>query len=291
MSAADARISTALPSHPKTKKLIRRLGAEGAWALVCLFLWAASNRSDGDLSGMTDEDIELAADWGGAEGALIAELAKVRFLDGEAGTRAIHDWAEHNPWAAGAKMRSQKAQWNAAKRHHGVAEANRQVPEYAALRDAASIAGSTNAASNKHAEAVQAVKCSNAPSPVPIPTPTSISPDGDGDKSAVADVVDNCPQQKIIEAYHRHLPMGRQVREWTPARSQALRARWREKPQRQNLEWWDRFFAYVGVSDFLTGKVNAPGRRPFDLSLDWLVKAENMAKVVEGAYENDEVAA
>lgn len=291
MTAADARISTALPSHPKTKKLIRRLGPPGGWALVCLFLWVASNRSDGDLSGMTDEDIELAADWGGAEGALIAELAKVRFLDGEAGTREIHDWAEHNPWAAGAKMRSQKAQWNAAKRHHGVAEANRLVPEYAALRDAASIAGSTSAAGEDGAEGMRSAEDSIAPSPSPSPSPIPTSPDGDGDKSAVADVVDNCPQQKIIEAYHRHLPMGRQVREWTPARSQALRARWREKPQRQNLEWWDRFFAYVAKSDFLTGKVSSPRRRPFDLSLDWLVKAENLAKVVEGAYENDEVAA
>ncbi|MBT9462541.1 hypothetical protein [Hydrogenophaga sp.] len=171
MMAADARISTGLPSHPKTKKLIRRLGPAGGWGLVCLFLWAASNRSDGDLSGMTDEDIELAADWGGADGAFIGELAKVRFLDGEVGTRAIHDWAEHNPWAAGAKMRSQKAQWNAAKRHHGVAEANRQVPEYAALRDAACNAGSTSAAGEDGAGCMQPAEDSIAPSPSPSPFP------------------------------------------------------------------------------------------------------------------------
>lgn len=112
------------------------------------------------------------------------------------------------------------------------------------------------------------------------------SPIGDGDKSAEADVVDPCPQQEIIALYHRLLPTGRQVREWTPARAQALRARWREKAKRQNLEWWERFFGYVAESDFLTGKVHTPGRKPFELSLDWLVKAENMAKVIEGAYQN-----
>lgn len=112
------------------------------------------------------------------------------------------------------------------------------------------------------------------------------SPNGDGDKSEASDVVDPCPHQQIIELYHRHLPMGRQVREWTPARSQALRARWREKPKRQSLEWWERFFAYVAESDFLTGKTATPGRKPFEVSLDWLVKAENMAKVIEGAYQN-----
>lgn len=117
----------------------------------------------------------------------------------------------------------------------------------------------------------------------------NISPNGDGENGAA--VVHDCPQQEIIEAYHRLLPSGRQIREWTPARAASLRARWREKPARQKLEWWERFFAYVATSDFLTGKTNTPGRKPFEVSLDWLVKAENMAKVIEGAYENERQAA
>lgn len=119
----------------------------------------------------------------------------------------------------------------------------------------------------------------------------STSPDGDGCKPAAAGVADPCPHQLIIDAYHRILPMGRQVREWTPARASALRTRWRESPKRQSLDWWERFFAYCAKSLFLTGKTQSPGRRPFDLSLDWLVKAENMAKVIEGAYDNNEVTA
>lgn len=110
--------------------------------------------------------------------------------------------------------------------------------------------------------------------------------DGENDSAVLP-----CPQQEIIEAYHRLVPSGRQVREWTPARSAVLRTRWREKPQRQKLEWWERFFAYVAASDFLTGKTSTPGRKPFEVSLDWLVKAENMAKVIEGAYENEKEAA
>ncbi|WP_289241962.1 hypothetical protein [Delftia sp.] len=101
--ATDARISAGLPGHPKTKKLIRRLDDGAAWKLVCLFLWAADNRSDGDLSGMTDEDIELAIDWDGEEGAFVRVLAEVRFLDGEEGQRRIHDWSEHNPWPLAAR--------------------------------------------------------------------------------------------------------------------------------------------------------------------------------------------
>jgi hypothetical protein len=99
--ADDARISTALPRHPKTIKLARRLGTEGCWSLVCLFLWVADNRPDGDLQKMTSEDIEIAAGWNGEPGSFVSVLAAVRFLDGGAGDYKIHDWAQHNPWAAG----------------------------------------------------------------------------------------------------------------------------------------------------------------------------------------------
>lgn len=117
------------------------------------------------------------------------------------------------------------------------------------------------------------------------------SPDGDGDE-ADASSVDTCPQQRIITAFHAALPMARHVKDWTPARQQLLRSRWREDKKRQSLEWWIRFFAYVAQSRFLTGQTATPGRRPFELGLEWLLKAENFAKVREGAFhEAEEVAA
>ncbi|CAN7244229.1 hypothetical protein LJR175_000989 [Variovorax sp. LjRoot175] len=114
--------------------------------------------------------------------------------------------------------------------------------------------------------------------------------EADGKNSAAAEPsasADSCPHQQIIELFHEVLPAARRVREWTPARQQALRARWREKPERQNLNWWRKFFGYVSASEFLCGRTTpAPGRKPFDLSLDWLCRSENLVKVVEGAYEN-----
>lgn len=124
------------------------------------------------------------------------------------------------------------------------------------------------------------------------PSRTNTSPYGDGGKPAAAGVANPCPHQQIIDLYHRLLPMGRQVRDWTPARASALRARWRDKPARQKLEWWEKFFAYCAESKFLTGQAATTGRKPFEVSLDWLVKSENLTKVIEGAYhEADEVAA
>ncbi len=100
----------------------------------------------------------------------------------------------------------------------------------------------------------------------------------------VAGKAADCPHQKIIDLYHELLPMGRQVRHWTDARKAKLRNRWREEKQRQSLVWWRKLFSYVAESEFLTGKVVTPGRKPFELDLEWLVTPANLVKVIEGKY-------
>lgn len=129
---ADVRISVGLPAHPKTKKLIKRLGTDAAWRLVCLFSWVAANRPDGDLATLSSEDIELCVDWPGDDGIFVKALLDVGFLDGEDGSFSMHDWSDHNPWAAGADARSEKARWNGLIKNHGRAEAAARMPEYAA---------------------------------------------------------------------------------------------------------------------------------------------------------------
>ena len=55
-------------------------------------------------------------DWAGEEGAFVGALCAVGFLDGEPGSYQIHDWSDHNAWAAGSKRRSEVAKENAAKK-------------------------------------------------------------------------------------------------------------------------------------------------------------------------------
>lgn len=311
MAVSDARISTGLPAHPKTVKLVRRLGESGGWRLVCLFLWTAANRPDGDLSGMTKEDIEIAAGWTGNPDQFVDALVSVGFLDGREGEYLIHDWAEHNPWAASAGDRSLKSQWIAVKRHHGEAEADRKVPAYAAIRNAAGTKSdaASNAGSMPEASKNDAPSPSPTPSPLPTPSPSPeeqkpLPPDGGSDAGTPATPAEGeqgelivgvvkpvkpsrppCPHTEIIALYHELLPMGTTIRDWTPARQKALQARWNEKPERQSLDWWRKFFDYMARSRFLTGKVDpAPGRSVFRVSLPWTVKAENFAKITEGEY-------
>lgn len=159
----DARISTSLPSHPKTKKLARRLGPAGPLGCIYLFLWVAANRSDGDLSGLTDEDLELAVDWQGDEGAFVAAMSEVGFLDGHESARRVHDWAVHNPWAAGANDRSEASRWAALCKRYGREGAANRMPDYAnGMRPA------------RDPDAARTIpQCDpDAPSPIPSPIPS-----------------------------------------------------------------------------------------------------------------------
>ncbi|WP_337509640.1 hypothetical protein [Desulfovibrio sp.] len=103
---SDFRVSVDFFAHHKTKKLKKRLGYEGVVALLQLWAYAARVRPDGDLSGMEDEDIELAADWCGEEGTLVPTLKSVGFLDENEGGLRLHDWQENNAWAAAGESRS-----------------------------------------------------------------------------------------------------------------------------------------------------------------------------------------
>jgi len=158
----DARISTGLPGHPKTKKLLRRLGHAGPLACIYLFIWSAANRSDGDLSGLSNEDIELSVDWTGEHGAFVSAMVDVGFLDGEENQLFIHDWAEHNPWAAGAKDRSEASRFAALCKRYGRNEAANRMPDYA---------DRMRTASEPHTDRMRGGCEADAPSPSPSPSP------------------------------------------------------------------------------------------------------------------------
>ena len=101
---------------------------------------------------------------------------------------------------------------------------------------------------------------------------------------------DPCPHQAIIDLYHQTLPSGRQVRIWNDTRRAKLRARWKEDPKRQSVEWWGKFFGYIAESDFLTGKAASVNRPPFELDLEWIVSPANFVKIVEGKYHREAAA-
>ena len=110
-----------------------------------------------------------------------------------------------------------------------------------------------------------------SPSPSPSPTPKKVSLREDT----------YCPHEKIIEIYHKKLPMLSIVQNHSEDLKKRLRARWREDPDRQNLDWWEWYFDGVLNCDFLIGKV-----KDWAASFYWLTGPKNMTKVLNGEYVN-----
>ena len=93
-----------------------------------------------------------------------------------------------------------------------------------------------------------------------------------------------CPHEKIIQLYHEILPELPRVKVWNDYRRKLLQARWREDPERQNLQWWREFFQLVKRCPFLLGKIQTRDGNTFKADLEWLLRPRNFPKVVEGRY-------
>lgn len=109
MGSSDIRIKVGTPRHYKFRRLKKKLGGDGCWAWLTLACHVGDNRPSGDLAGMSDEDIADAAEWEGETDDLIEALLEVKLLDQVDGHLVMHDWPEHNPWAAGSDARSEAA--------------------------------------------------------------------------------------------------------------------------------------------------------------------------------------
>ena len=154
----DFRISVALPTHPKTIMLMRQAGDRAFYSLVRLWAYVAQNKPSGELTDLSTDYIEIAADWQGEPGAFVQALVDLRFLDPIEGGYRIHDWEEHNGYASAAGMRSEKAR-KAAKAKWQRADDAQAVPK--------------QCSSNAQADNEQCLdKNEQCPSPSPTPTPS-----------------------------------------------------------------------------------------------------------------------
>lgn len=120
-------------------------------------------------------------------------------------------------------------------------------------------------------------------------------------KSSISPQLPDCPHEDIIDLFAKMLPSLPQPRKslWRKGKNApALKARWRwvltekyESGERSGkrmastkneaLDWFGRFFDYVGKSDFLIGKSGT-----WKCDLAWLVNQANFEKVLSGVYEN-----
>ena len=85
-----------LRSHPKTRKLARRVGGivPAIGHLHCLWWWALDYAPDGDLTKHDAEDIAIACEWDGDPEEIVSALVACGFLENGDGLH-IHDAHEY----------------------------------------------------------------------------------------------------------------------------------------------------------------------------------------------------
>ena len=96
---------------------------------------------------MDVEEIAIASDWSGDSQLFVNTLVEIGLLDGESGGGlSLHDWTEHNPFAAGFEQRSVRARRASAARWGGESDvANSE-------NDATRMRGDMRDASEEHRE-------------------------------------------------------------------------------------------------------------------------------------------
>ena len=119
MPGQFVRVDSNFPNHHKTLRIERILGVGKGGHVIYLWLWASLYRPDGDLRGMTDDDVEAASRWSGTAGAFVIAAQQVGFIDGDVDARRIHDWTERNEYFAQVERRQQDA-LRAARHRSGV---------------------------------------------------------------------------------------------------------------------------------------------------------------------------
>lgn len=99
-----------------------------------------------------------------------------------------------------------------------------------------------------------------------------------GSKGMTTGEKDVIPYEKIVALYHSACPDLPRIIKLTPARRNTIAARWKE--YNQGMKPFFQLFNAAQASDFLRGH----NHRQWHANFDWLLKAENMAKALEGNY-------
>ena len=254
--------------HPKTKKLARLLGVSLPAAvghLHYLWWWALDFAPTGSLGKFDAEDIADAMQWDGDPGQLVDALLAAGYVDNAEDGLALHDWAEY----AG-KLLERRAKDRARKR---ISAESASVPQDFQRKG-----------TGKDEEGAQLPSVPNLTVPnLTVPNQPyrteqdTTAPDQPRAGTPAASEA-TCPLAEIMRLYNETCASYPRIRCIAGTREKAVRARWR---QYGDIEIFRELFQKAEASDFLKGQ----NERNWSATFDWLLGANNMAKVLEGNYD------
>lgn len=114
------QIYSNLPEHPKIYQLADTLetgNCEAVGVVVSLWLWAAKNAPDGDLSRFPVRALGDAVGWRGDTKRLYQSLVACGFLDEDGENTRLHDWEEYAVRLMEINERKKKQEYERTKRY------------------------------------------------------------------------------------------------------------------------------------------------------------------------------
>lgn len=264
------KIDQTLRDHKKVLSVSDSLDIEPVKVtgmLVLIWLWSLDNAPDGSLGGISNRSIARAAQWDGDADEFVEALKNAGLLDISAeGGLELHDWYEY----AGKLVEKREAERERSRLRR--AKTNGQQADDREETDGRP----TDRPTDDREETDGKEKSRVEKSRVDI----SFTSEANASEESEPAAADPIPYEAIKTCYHDHCPSYPRIRKLSANRKKAIAARWKE--YKGNLGTFIELFDMAEASPFLKG-VND---RNWAADFDWLMKSDNMAKVLEGKYEN-----
>lgn len=105
-------------------------------------------------------------------------------------------------------------------------------------------------------------------------------------QSTAKSKISPCPVEQIIQLYENRCSRLPRLRVIPDKTRNAISARWRQDIKFQSMEFWQGFFDYCNDNRFLSGQAEprAGGQKPFRADLNWIVKPESFANIINEKY-------
>lgn len=230
--------------------------------LTSFWLWALDNAPDGDVSNISARNIARASQWKGDADKLLEALISAGLLDRrdsetEQSTILIHDWEEY---AGGLiQERGKERERSRARRAAAKKTTAGRPPD-----DQQTTAGRVDKS--------RVDKSRDNKDPLSAPeeqAPAAVS----------TEKADPTPYTRIMQLYNEICLSFPKIQKIDGARRKAVAARFKTYP---DIQIFEQLFRKTEASDFMKGAND----RNWSADFDWIIKATNMCKVLEGKYDN-----
>jgi hypothetical protein len=288
-----------LAQHAKTKKAARTLGIgipQMIGHLNLLWWWTMRYAPSGDLSFASEEDIADGAMWDGDAHVFVDALISCSvnngagFIEKTESGLFIHDWDQHG----GTIIERQKAE---AERYRNRKEQGKIKRPQSVRKTSAGTPQNVREVSAISPQSVRADVCVEIEKEKEIEKKKKdlgSSAEAEKNEAPIAQTIDtpekDCDEDALIDAlvtfWNKYAPdVGlAQIASFNRARRYALHAAFKdyERHGPRKFEFWEDVFRRVFESEYLRSLDNVKKW----LTIDWVLKPENLAKILEGKFDN-----